>query len=307
MFLACAAGLELALAWTNGVGAFALPNGVAELLAGMVASVAAFALFAYGCKLARRPAVLMDELAILPGRAGVGGAVLTLYLLATLIVGVAGGVAAWALLVLGLILHAAAVSGLGISLRHGPPERRMISPDWQLILAGLAVAARAAMVLGWPALAAWMAVSAGLAAVAIWALSLRQLFSSPVPAPLRPLLALHLWPVGVLSTVALGLGEGAVGTALAWAALAGTLAMGAGARWMLADGLSPFWGAPAFAVAATAGAWVVLWTAEPTELHRMVAGVLLVAATLTTVPVLGLVLRDWTRGQLQVRSNAAIA
>lgn len=306
MFLAVLAALELSLAWAGGVRAFALPDAAAQLLAGMVAAIAAFALFAYGCKLGRRPSVLADELAILPGRAGVGAAVLCAYLMAALVGTVMGQAAGRVLLVLGLCLHAVLLVALLRVLASGPAERRRVSPDWHLSLAGLAVAARAALVLDWPALA-MLALPAALAALAIWALSLRQLLAARVPAPLRPLLALHLGPVAVLAAAALGLGWTGPGTLLAWVALAGVLAMGLGGRWLLADGFSAFWGAPAFALAATATAWAALWGAQPSEPHRIVAGVLLVLATLGVVPVFALVLREWMQNRLPVTSNAAIA
>lgn len=307
MFLAVLAALELSLAWSAGAGAFALPAAAAQLLAGMIAALAGFGLFAYGCKLARRPSVLAEELAILPGRAGVGAAVLCLYLLAALIGAIMGVIAGRVLLVLGLVFHAILLAALARVLGHGPAERRRVSPDWHLSLAGLAVAARSAVALDWPVLAAAVVLPAIVAALAIWALSLRQLLADRVPAPLRPLLALHLGPLAVLATVALGLGWTGTGAALAWIALCGVLAMALGGRWLLADGFSAFWGAPAFALAATASAWTGLWTAVPSEPHRIIAGLLLAAATLAVLPVFGMVLREWMRNRLPARSNAAIA
>jgi len=306
MFLAVLAALEMGLAWVVGAGAFALPAGAGQMLAGMVAAIAAFALFAYGCKLARRPSVLAEELAMLPGRAGVGAAVLSLYLLAALIGATLGIGAGRFLLICGLILHAWSIAALLRMLREGPPERRNAAPDWHLSLAGLAVAAQAAMLLGWPALA-WLAVPAVIGVPLIWLLSVRHLLRFRVPAPLRPLLALHLAPVAVLASVLLVAGATTIGAVLAWLSLAGALVMVFGAGWLLRDGFSAFWGAPAFALAATASAWVALWMAAPTEPHRLIAGVLLVASTLTAVPVLALVMREWAQGRLPVRSNAAIA
>lgn len=298
---------ELALAWLGGVRAFALPPALAELMAGMVVAVAAFALLAYGVKLARRPAVLADELSILPGRAGVGAAVLTVYLMAALVGALASPAAGRALLVAGLLLHAVLLVVLVGVLRRGSPEQRRVTPAWHLNFTGPIVAARAELVLGWPGLAGWLVWPTAIAALAIYAVSLRQALSGRVPAPLRPLLAIHLAPLALFGTVALGLGWTAAGTALAWLALAVLLALAASARWLLADGFSPFWGALTFPAAATAGLWVTLWSAVPSETHRIVAGVLLAAATLVVIPILFLVLRAWAQGRLAVKSNAAIA
>ncbi|MBB1491383.1 tellurium resistance protein [Paracoccus sp. MC1854] len=306
MFLAVLAALELGLAWVVGAEAFALPAGAGQMLAGMIAAIAAFALFAYGCKLARRPSVMMEELAILPGRAGVGAAMLSLYLLGGLVGATLSIGAGRLLLILGFLLHGWTVVAMLPLLRDGPPERRMVSPDWHLSLAGLAVAAQAGMLLGWPVLA-WLGMPAAIGVPLIWMLSVRQLLRLRVPAPLRPLLALHLAPVPVLATVLLAVDATTLGAALAWLALVGVLAMLAGGRWLLADGFSAFWGAPALALSATAAAWVALWMAAPGEAHRLIAGVLLVLATLTVLPVLALVLREWMQGRLPARSNAAIA
>ena len=307
MFLSLLAALELSLAWAGGVRAFALPAGLAQLLGGMVTALAAFALFAYACKLARRPAVLAEEVAILPGRTGVAAGVLCLYLLAVLVGAMMNRGAGLVLLCLGLLCHAVLLATLARVLREGPAERRQVSPDWHLSLAGLAVASRAALALGWPILAGALALPAILAALAIWVLSLRQILTARVPAPLRVLLALHSASVAALAILALGLGWTGAGTLLAWVALGGVLAMGFGARWLLAGGFSAFWGAPALALALTASAWVALWTAQPTEPHRVIAGLLLALAALVVLPVFVMVLREWMQNRLPARSNAAIA
>jgi len=299
--------LGLALAWLGGVSAFALPPALAELLAGMAVAIAAFAMLAYGVKLVRRPGVLAEELAILPGRAGVAAGVLAIYLVAALlgVLGMPG--TGKAVLGAGVILHAVLLVVLVAVLRGLPPEQRRVAPAWHLSFTGPIVAGRVALLLGWPGLAWWLFWPTLLVALAIYAVSARQALSARVPPPLRPLLAIHLAPVALFGTVALGLGWTAAGTALAWVALA-VLAVGlAAARWLLADGFSALWGALTFPVAATAGLWVTLWQSQPSEPHRLIAGVVLVIATLVTIPILALVLRAWAQGRLPVKTNAAIA
>ena len=78
--------LGLALGWRRGVGQFALPPGLADLFLGAVTLFALFALLTYVVKLMRRPAVVLEDLRILPGRAGLAAAVLCLYLLALFVV-----------------------------------------------------------------------------------------------------------------------------------------------------------------------------------------------------------------------------
>ena len=67
--------LALALAWLGGAGAFGLPLGLAQMGAGMAVAVGLFAVTAYAVKLIRRPAVLAEELTVLPGRTGVAAGV----------------------------------------------------------------------------------------------------------------------------------------------------------------------------------------------------------------------------------------
>ena len=300
-------GLGLALGWLAGVGAFALPLGLAQLLAGMIAALAAFGLVAYAGKLIRRPPVLAEELRTLPGRAGVAAAVLSVYLLAA-VIGAIGSLA-WgrALLVAGMALHAGFLMVLIGVFRSGPPEQRRVTPAFHLSFTGVIVAARAALVLDWPGLAGTLIWPAAVAVILIYAASARQFLAGPPPAPLRPLLAIHLAPMALLATVALGLGWTAAGSVMAWAALAMAVALAASARWLLAAGFSPFWGALTFPLAATAGAWVTLWRVTGDEPHRLLAGLLLAAATLVVLPVLALVWRDWARGRLPVRTHAATA
>ncbi|HRO16057.1 MAG TPA: tellurium resistance protein, partial [Paracoccus sp. (in: a-proteobacteria)] len=97
------------------------------------------------------------------------------------------------------------------------------------------------------------------------------------------------------------------GQVFAWMALAGLAVLAVMGRWLLQDGFSPLWGALTFPVAATAGVWVALWHAAPSEPARLIAGTLLAGTTLVVIPVLALVLRDWARGRLPVKTNAAIA
>ena len=299
--------MALAGAWTGGVAAFALPAGLAQAFAGMTVALAVFALVAYAAKLMRRPAVLGQELAILPGHAGVAAGVLVVHLGAALAAGAGAAAAGRMVLVAGLALQAALVVALLLALRRAPPGQRRPTPVWQLHAAGLAVAAQVAAMLGWRGLALALLWPAAIAALAIGAAGVRQLLTERIPAPLRVLLVLHLAPLAGLACAALASGRIAAGTALAWAALALLLILAARARWLLGAGFAPLWGVLSLPVASTAWAWVLLWRAAPSELHRLLAGLLLVAATLIVVPLLALIWRDWMRGRLAIRTNAAIA
>ncbi|WP_167626683.1 tellurium resistance protein [Paracoccus luteus] len=306
VFLPILGALALALAWRGGIAAFALPGGAADLLAGAAVAVFAFAALAYGGKLARRPGVLADDLAILPGRAGIAAGVLSIYVAGALVAGFSpapGRVIVGA----GLAGHLVCAAVLVRVLRGLPPPHRRVTPVWHLGATGLIVAAGAALAAGWPGLARALFWPALAAALLIYAASARQALVERVPAALRPLLAIHAAPPALFALVALGLGWTGAGQALAWLALAAAAVSVACARWLLPGGFSALWGALAFPAAATAGAWVALWRAVPTDAHRLIAGGLLVAATLVVVPLLVVILRDWARGRLPVRTNAAIA
>lgn len=298
--------MGLALAWRVGVAQFALPFGLSGLLDGVAVALFAFAATAYGVKLSHRPSVLADEQATLPGRAGTAAAVLSVYLLA----GVLQPYAPWfarAVLVAGLALHLVLLMVVLRALAAGAGDARRISPVWHLQWAGVLVAARVAPLLGWPGLAAWLFWPGLLAAVLIWAASLRQSLRMRLPAALRPLLAIHLAPLALCGTVSVLLGQTGAGGIIAVAVGLVLIAALLGARWLTAAGFSALWGAFTFPVAASAGLFWTLYTATPSEGLRIIAGLVLVVATLIVVPITFLILRDWARGRLAVKTNAAIA
>ena len=192
IFLPLAGLVILLLAWQQAVAALVLPPGPVELPAGAVAAAGAFAFFAYGAKLVRRPGVLAEDLRILPGRAGIGAALIALSGFAAMLAGIAPGFA-MALLVLGLVLHLAYGLVLIAAVMRRPGQGR-VSPLWQLDFAGPAAAALAAAMLDWPRLAhllLWFSLAVMLA---VWAASAAQLWRERVGPPLRPLLALHALP-----------------------------------------------------------------------------------------------------------------
>lgn len=289
----------LALAWRRGIGAFALPAGLADLFAGAVALLVAFALLTMAVKIGRRPAVLAEDLRILPGRAGMAAAVLTGWLLAALVTPFAPllGQALWGLATL-------AWGGLALAyaraLLAGPAEQRQVTPAWHLMYTGLIVGALSALLIGWPAVARALFWPALAAALVIWGLSLRQLARARPPAPLRPMLAIHLAPVALFGTVSAGLGWGSVAAGFGLASVALLAALVGAARWLLAAGFTPFWGALTFPLAATASLWLALgW--------RLAGGGLLVAATLVILPITFRIWKMWASGQLATKTNAATA
>jgi tellurite resistance protein len=136
----------------------------------------------------------------------------------------------------------------------------------------------------------------------IWAASAEQARRERVPAPLRPLLAIHLAPMAYVGALAWELQMQGIATALAALSAACALGLIVGARWLLAAGFSPLWSALTFPAASSAGLWLMLggrW--------QMAGGLMLVLATMITAPVAFAILRDWAAGRLAIKTNAAVA
>lgn len=293
--------LWLGLAWRSAAAVFALPSGLIDACLGAVTLLWAFAGLAYVTKALRRPAVMAEDLRILPGRDGLAALALSVPAVALVLAPTRPGLAS-GLMLAGLVLHVALIALAATVLVAGPPEGRVVTPVWQTMFAGLAMAALPALALGWTGVAAGLSVLSALVAVAIWLVSARQLLQRIPPAPLRPLLALHLFPAAVLGLVAQGLDFGRSAQVLAVIAVVQLLALAASARWLLHSGYTPFLGALTYPTAACAALFLALdgpWNG---------AGLVLVlAATIGGLPIVYRLLQDWMKGRLAQQTNAAEA
>ncbi len=292
-----AVGLGLAL--RRGLEAFGLPSGLAEMFLGVSVALWLFAATGYAVKLMRRPSVLLDDLRVLPGRAGIAAAVLTTLLVAVVLVPYAPGLAT-GLLFLGLGLHAAfAVLILRLILR-APPESREVTPIWHLHFVGFIIGGVAAVPLGLHDLAVVLLGVTVPIAIAIWLVSLRQLILRIPPAPLRPLLAIHLAPAALFTIVGASLGFDQLALIAIAVATLIVLAMVMGARWITASGFSALWGAFTFPLTA-------FCTALFSINLDVTAAIALAFTTGVVITVLIRVLRAWPKGQLAAKTNAAEA
>lgn len=294
----------LAAAWRRAADAFAAPPWPGELLFGAVTLLYLFLLVAYGAKVARRPAVVAEDLRVLPGRAGLAAMSLGGMLMALGFIHLSPALAQ-TVLALAIGLHAILLVLVLRALLRGPAEARRVTPVWHLTFAGFIVSPLAAMPLGWTAwsqAAFWGSLAA---AVAIWAVSLVQFLRQDVPAPLRPLLAIHLAPASLLGTVALLIGQAEI--ALGFGLFAGLLLalLVLRARWVTAAGFSPLWGAFTFPLAAFAGLYQLLGAAGQGEAFRIIGGLALVAATLMIPAIAWKVVQMWGKGTLAAKTNAA--
>ena len=296
----------LGLGWRNGAGAFGLGPGVSDMILGAVSLLYLFTIVAYGAKVLRRPGVVAEDLGVLPGRAGLAAMTQSGLLMAAVALAYVAPVAQ-AVLWIALAGHAGLAALLIRGLIAAPPEQRLVTPVWHLSFVGFIIAPLSALPLGYVALSQaifWVTLAVALV---IWAASAAQAVRARVPAPLRPLLAIHLAPAALFTMVAAQLGM--AGTALGFGvvSLAMVAAMAAGVRWLTAGGFSPLWGAFTFPLAAFANACFALDRIGMGSGWRLGGGVALVAATLIVPPIAVKVLQLWAKGQLAARTNAATA
>lgn len=291
--------LGLALALFRALETAGLPTAPAELAMGLVAGLWVFCVAGYARKLSLRPGVVRDDLAILPGRAGLAAGSVSAFLTAAILATFAPSLAK-VFLPMAFALHALIVVLIIRALLRAPEEARGVTPVWHLVFVGPIVGALAAVPLGWTTLASLILWGTIPLALGIWAASARHLLRRIPPAPLRPLLAIHLAPASLFASVAGLLGYAALAqicVALGALIFLGLLVRG---RWITEAGFSALWGAFTFPLAAFATALLVNGWDLP--------GVAITACALgVNVTIAVRVLRMWPKGTLATKTNAATA
>lgn len=293
--------LGLTVALRVGLGRQGLPPQAADLAAGLVLPLWAFAVCIYAAKLARRVSVILDDLKVMPSRAGLAAGTMGGMVAGGLLAPIAPHLGT-ALLLAMLAMHALLAILTLRTLAALPHEAREVNPGWHMTFVGFIVAAPAAVTLGLPGLAQGLFYATLPVALGIWAASLVQLARRIPPAPLRPMLAIHLAPASLLATTASLLGLTQAATVLGWLVLLIVLALLAGLRWITASGFSALWSAFTFPLTAAATALMLLggWMGQIGQGLGFVA--------LVAVPLIAWrVLKLWPGGQLAARTNAAEA
>lgn len=296
--------LGLGLGWREAARVLGAPGEIGELILGGAAMLLVFCLAAWLAKPLRRPAVTIEELRTLPGRAGLGAMLAAVLLLAAALVPLAPRLAT-GIMVAGIAAYLGLIAVLVPMLVTGPEEGRSVTPAFHLIFVGLILAPLSAIELGHAAASGalfWVMV---VLAMAIWVASARQLLQRIPPAPLRPLLAIHLAPASLFAIVGTRLGLDWIALAFAVLASALAIALVASARWIAAAGFTPMWGAFTFPTAAFATA--LLSVSGGAGVAGAAGGLVLVVATLSVPVITFRVLRSWARGELAARTNAARA
>lgn len=293
--------MGLGVAWRRGAWEFGLPSELIETYLGAVSLLFLFATLAYLSKIARRPAVLAEELRILPGRAGVGAGILCLYVFAAILTPYSPEQAR-PILFVGLLLHVVVGVVLTWVFVTGPAAQRRVTPVWHLNYAGMIVAGVIGEALDLYGLARVLFIISAPVAIVVWAISIEQMRKELLPGPLRPLLAIHMTPANFLGFAALGLGW--EGMAHGFAAITAVLAVAyaAGARWLTVSGFTPLWGAFTFPAASATTFWLAMggsWAVP--------GGLLLIVTTIMVPPIAFRLMKMWANGQLAIKTNAATA
>lgn len=278
-----------------------LPNGLVEAALGAVLMVFCFALIAMAVKIARRPAVIFEDMRVLPGRAGLATASMGVMASAAVLAPYSTGLAT-AVLWLGLGLHLV-LAGLWIKVWLGlAAEGRGVNPAWHLSFVGFIVGGVSAVGLGLDGVAQGILWAVMPVAAMIWGISMAQLIARIPPAPLRPLLAIHLAPAALMATVAHGLGQDILAYSFASFGTVIFLALLLAGRWIASAGFSPMWGSFTFPLTAFASALIALGG------HWSEAGILVLILALGLVPMVGYrLLKMWANGSLANKTNAAEA
>lgn len=297
--------MGLGLALRTGAAVFgvsgSVPAGLIEAALGALLILWVFAVVALKVKVLRRPAVLTEDMRVLPGRSGLASATMSGMAAAAVLLPYAPGLALL-LVVASLAAHAVMAAILIVTLAKLPPESRNVNPTLHLSFVGFIVGAGPLAALGHVGSATVIFWVSATLALAIWAASLVQLIRSEPPAPLRPLLAIHLAPAALLSLVAVEIGQPLLSLGFTTLGMVIFLALLAGARWITLSGFSPLWGAFTFPLAAFANALLTQgdsWVWPGTVVLLLALGV---------VPSIAWnVLKLWPGNRLALKTNAAEA
>ena len=276
-------------------------GGLVEAALGGLMILWLFAITALFAKILRRVGVLVEDLRVLPGRAGLSAATMSGMAAGAVLVPYAPGLAL-GLVVAALVAHGLVALILIATLARMAPEARSVSPVFHLAFVAFILGALPLAQLGAIAAATAIFWATLTVASAIWAVSLLQLLRINPPAPLRPFLAIHLAPAALLSRVAGELGFPSLALGLAVLGMMILLALLAAARWITVAGFSPLWGAFTFPLTAFSAALLTLGGTWEWP------GLVLLVLALGIVPAIAWnVLKLWPGNRLATKTNAAEA
>ncbi len=302
----------LTLAWRAGAQTSVVPVEVSQMLLGAVVALFATAVVPYGVKALRRPASVIEDMRILPGRGGLAALAVCFSALASGLVPMAPE-SATRVMYFALAFHALLALLIIYVLASGPAEQRRVTPLWHLSFVGFIVAAVSGTALGYFQLAQTIFWATIIAALLIWGASAAQLLKVTPPPPLRPMLAIHLAPASLFGIVALGFPADQfpmmplMANVAAWVAALILLALLIKLPRIMEAGFTPLWGAFTFPMTACATLFLTLATQTGGLLPKIVGVALLVGATFFVPWVAMKVIQMWMKGTLATKTNASKA
>ncbi|NPD15620.1 hypothetical protein HOY34_10445 [Xinfangfangia sp. D13-10-4-6] len=235
-----------------------LPLAAADAAAGILLALWLFCIFALIVRIGRRATVIADDLRVLASRNGLFSATISGMIAGQMIAPYAPR-ASLVLVVLAMVAHlimALVFFTLVWRNRRGTAPHSWAWPDpgMQLIYAGPLVAVPTLIGLGWTGLAAALSVICLVPASLCLLAGAIGLLRQQNPAPLRPMLLLHLAPVALASIVALSFGYEMAAAILGLVALLLLFGMVAAVSWLTRAGFTPIWGSVIWPVALVAEA-----------------------------------------------------
>jgi len=297
--------LGLGLAWRSAavLAPFAISTWIGDSILLIACVLELFVVSCYLSKVSYRFGVITEDMASVPGRAGVSAITISLFLFAAALIPYSPTIAK-VTLVAALLLHVF-TTVLAVVIMFRTSGGLVVSPAWHLSFVGIIVACLVAVPLGFVGLAKVIFFTAFSFALLIYGISLFQLSKTDMPAPMRPMLFVHLAPVSLFATVTASLGYSSL--ALVFTAIAvGVFAVLVSAtRYITAAGFSPLWGAFTFPIAAVSVALLTLST-QVSTLAWFALVPLAVVSIMTPVIVIRVLLM-WSTGVLATKTGAATA
>lgn len=300
----------LGLAWRKAANVMGTTSFIGEMILGAVTLLFFFAVVAYMAKVIRRPGAFIDDLRILPGRAGLSAASAAGLLFAATLVPYSTPLSR-IVLIAALIAHVIVALSIVYTLITGPAEQRRVTPVWHLTFVGFILAPLSAVPLGWLSFSQMIFATTLPIAGAIWLISALQFMRADVPPPLRPLLAIHLAPVSLFGIVSSMLGYEGLVMAFGYIGLTALVVYILGARYLTKADFSALWGAFTFPMAALANLMFSVALVQARDglatwsLFPVAGGLILVAATLAIAYIASKVLQLWAKGKLSKATNAS--
>ena len=140
-------------------------------------------------------------------------------------------------------------------------------------------------------------------AITVWAGHAYLTRLNPVPAPLRPTLAIHMAPFCLFGMVCFLLGLQGAALIFGWLAILAAAVLLLRFRYLTESGFSPLWGAFTFPIAAFAN--LMLMLSSSGGVFRLLAGLSLIFGTAAILIIGFRIVKMWAAGSLAAKTNAA--